>query len=1258
MKFNKRLLSFFLAVLMVVSTFGDSVYAISENAKANSANKTTEIEGKVEGDKEVFTFDLSEFKSKESVAPMSLKAMPARAPRRAPVQYDTEVNITAIGLNNKPFNWEALPNKEFKLIAKWETTDGQKHEKEFATITKAEKEYANVGWPVDGTMKGNASVVTNYNTNIEVRVAITSGSGTGGSGKLTFDITLRELAEPRANVEYIDPYGRPITDPADLPSATDTMPKVTADELSDVEIDLPKTTGQINMRSSGDIDDDELNTAENGLTYKVGGKVDSEKITIGEKEYIVDISQPSAKEIATIKMVYQKDVVIPPAGGDGNPVAPADGYVRLTFDANENKADGVTGTHNAGAYAGKQKSYIDVKEGLDYTNANLQAAIKALATTGTKLVGTETKQYAQDAENPWTPKVPADATKVATATYNAQYKKSAAEQVEELGGLKPETIKVWKDDPVDWKDGVTAADINNSTAVRALIEQATVTDLSKRSSEKAGKFEGKLLVTFEDKSTLEVDKQLLIVSEHIVTIDPNNTDPDAPKEDDLPDNKIKVLFEAKAKGGVNEVRTKGTTYAKLGTVFQEKDFPSGDAITFEDGYKGPVTWAPEDHTITNKRPGYVKGKGYVFRASATKLDDIIGPVNPGETPNPDTNNYWTVTFKSADEKTGTVDAKNTYYVLKTANKTLADLTAPNTTPAEGYTFNKWTPAVDKNTAVDKDIEVIGTFVKDVVPQPGEDKPDVPDNFVLVEFKAGDHGTIAADAVTKYWVNPDAVKTLADITKPGINAAEGWKHTGWDKADTEEIKANLTVTAQYEKKTTPTSNADDYDPHYTDKSGKPGETVQIDPPTFTKTGVTGNVPAPTTPTKGTTFTKNDKTQTNVTVDPNTGAITVEIPENAKDGDVITVPVDVTYPDGSNETVEVKVKVENKVTPPEGKPSVTYPTTDMDKGETKTVIPEIKDKDGKPTRPDGTPDVVQPGNGVVVTPHPDGSITVTIPEGYDGPSTIVIPVEVTVDGEKVKTNLIIRVNDDKPVIDYDIPELKIHEYTPTYPVYTSVEKKVVEVKDKEVINSHDQYIFGYPDDTIRPDGDMTRAEAIAVVARLQKLDLSDKSSKIYKDTKADMWYNGAINAAFREGYLLEKEGENVRPNDKITRAELAELISHIDKKNNAVAPFEDVKGHKFEAAINQAYGNGRIEGYPDGTFKPDNFITRAEVATMLNKLYDRYPDKNFIDANQNLVHNYKDMSYKGHWGYYELVEAYHSHTYLRLKDNMEEWKVIIK
>lgn len=1350
MKINKRLLSFFLAVLMVVSTFGDSVYAITENAKANSTNKKTEIEGKVEGDKEVFTFDLSKFKSTESVAPMTTKAMPARAPRRAPAQWDTQVNITTTGLNGKAFDWTALPNKEFKLIAKWETTDGQKHEKEIATITDTSdaKQFVNVGWPVDGNIKDNASVVTNYNGNVEVRVAIVSGSATGGSGRLTFDVTLTELAEPRANVEYIDPYGRPITDPADLPSDADTMPKVKADELTDVEIELPKKSEQINMRNSGDIDDDELNTAENGLTYKVDGKTTGETVTIDNKEYKLDISAPNAKEIGTIKMVYQKDVLVPPADGDGNPVKPADGYVRLTFDANEKKADGITGTHTAGDYAGKQKSYIDVKQGLNYDNANLQAEIAKLSTTGTKLVGTETKQYAQDAKNPWTPAVPNDTTAVVTATYNAQYTKSKAEQVQELGGLNPKTIKVWKDDPIDWKSGVEPAD-KNSDAVWALIGEATVTDITvpARDSSNAGKFPGKLKITFDDGSSLEVDKQMLIVSEHVVVIDPNNTDPDAPKEEDLPSGKVKVLFEAKPNGGVESITTKGTTFAKTGTVLQDKDFPQNKDIKFKDGYKGPVTWTPEKTTpVKNSGPGFVKGKGFVFKASATKNTTAEEVTELGGL-SPETIKVWVkdpIDWSKGVKATTEANKDKVAALLKDA--TVTDKTDPARTSDASGKFEGTLLVTFKDTST---IEVAKQMLivsdnKVVDPQ---NPDDLPNNKIKVEFAKG---TGVTDIAAKeLYVKPGTELVEADFPQATVDTANGYKEPAtWTPEDKVVTEDNKTFTATAAKDTNFDKNniveitfvkdpdkmsytegeplnqdglkiklkdqngnevtigkdkLNEYGVTVTPNDGteltindhdgknliasvknKDGRTITDNSPgTLTVTKKVEGKPSVTYPDteveKGKTETVTPKvtdndgkpvpenkvgtptvTNTNdlpegVTVTPkDNGKVDITVPDGydgPKDFTVkVTVPVD-----GKDVESEIKVTVKDKTTPTPQGPSVTYPDTDMDKGDTKTVIPEIKDKKGEPTRPDTTPEVVQPGNGVVVTPHPDGSITVTIPEDYDGPSTIVIPVVVTVDGDEIHTTLTIRVRDNKPVIDYDIPELKIHEYTPTYPVYASVDKKVVE---KEVINSHDQYIFGYPDDTIRPDGDMTRAEAIAVVARLQKLDLSDKSSKIYKDTKADMWYNGAINAAFREGYLLEKEGENIRPNDKITRAELAELISHIDKKNNAIAPFDDVKGHKFEAAINQAYGNERIKGYPDGTFKPDNFITRAEVATMLNKLYDRYPDKNFIDANQNLVHNYKDMSYKGHWGYYELVEAYHSHTYLRLKDNMEEWKVIIK
>ena len=1436
MKINKRLLSFFLAVLMVVSTFGDSVYAISENVKANSANKKTEIEGKVEGNKEVFTFDLSKLKKKETAEPMSLKAMPARAPRRAPVQNDTTVNIKAEGLNGGAFDWDALPNKEFKLIAKWKTKDGQDHEKTFATITAAGTTTHNVGWPVDGTMTGNASIETSYHQNIEVRVIDVYSSSTGGAGKLVFDITLKELAEPRAEVKYVDPYGRPITDPADLP--TGTMPKVTAPELTDVEIDLPNTSKQINMRSSDDIDEDELHEAGNGLTFKVDGKTTGETVTIDNKEYKLDISAPNAKEIGTIKMVYQKDVLVPPADGDGNPVAPADGYVRLTFDANEKAADGITGTHKNGLYAGKQKSYIDVKEGVNYDNANLQAAIKELATTGTKEVNGETKTYGQDAKNPWTPAVPTNTTPVAEATYNAQYTKLKAEQVQELGGLNPKTIKVWKDDPIDWKSGVEPAD-KNSDAVWALIGEATVTDITEpaRDSSNSGKFPGKLKITFDDGSSLEVDKQMLIVSEHVVVIDPNNTDPDAPKVEDLPSNKVKVLFEAKPNGGVESITTKGTTFAKIGTVLQDKDFPQNKDITFKDGYKGPVTWTPEKTTpVKNSGPGFVKGKGFVFKASATKnttadevkalgglkgvdfgefvgatldwkkgvapadavkdadkatIANAIKEATVEDTTNPQRTTATKgtfpgtlkVTFKDGsvyvvNEKAATEEEKTninqTLYVYDKKDVVPTDPTQPTPEDAVVVTYNKG-DGVKELQGTGKTLVKSGetleagdfpTAVVDTANGYKEPATWTPEDKVVTEdnktFTATAAKKTTAEEVTelgglspetiKVWVkdpidwskgvkatteaNKDKVAallkdaTVTDKTDPARTSDAAGKYEGTllvtfkDKSTIEVPKQMLIVS---DNKVVDPQNPDDLPDNkikvefakgtgVTDIAAKnlyvkPGtELVDADFPQATVDTANGyKEPATWTPedkvvtennktftataAKDTNFDKNNIVEITFVKDPDKMSYTEGEPLNQdglkiklkdQNGNEVTIGKDklneygvtvtpndgteltINDHDGKNLIASVKNKDGRTITDDspgtltvtkkvEGKPSVNYPTTDMDKGETKTVIPEIKDKKGEPTRPDTTPEVVQPGNGVVVTPHPDGTITVTIPEGYDGPSTIVIPVVVTVDGERIHTTLTIRVRDNKPVIDYDIPELKIHEYTPTYPVFASVDKKVVE---KEVINSHDQYIFGYPDDTIRPDGDMTRAEAIAVVARLQKLDLRDKSSKIYKDTKADMWYNGAINAAFREGYLLEKEGENIRPNDKITRAELAELISHIDKKNNAIAPFDDVKGHKFEAAINQAYGNGRIEGYPDGTFKPDNFITRAEVATMLNKLYDRYPDKNFIDANQKLVHNYKDMSYKGHWGYYELVEAYHSHTYLRLKDNMEEWKVIIK
>ncbi|WP_282924787.1 S-layer homology domain-containing protein [Peptoniphilus genitalis] len=208
----------------------------------------------------------------------------------------------------------------------------------------------------------------------------------------------------------------------------------------------------------------------------------------------------------------------------------------------------------------------------------------------------------------------------------------------------------------------------------------------------------------------------------------------------------------------------------------------------------------------------------------------------------------------------------------------------------------------------------------------------------------------------------------------------------------------------------------------------------------------------------------------------------------------------------------------------------------------------------------------------------------------------------------------------------------------------------------------YLAGYPDNTIKPEGNMTRAEAVATLVRLERLknkdgrSLQDKDKSLYSDVKDGDWYKKYINFAFHQGWFEEKAGEKFYPDRPITRGELAQLISHVDKKNSAPASFDDVRGHKYEAAINQAYANGRIKGYEDGSFRPDGKIKRAEVATMLNHLYDRRPDKSFIDKHSNIITSFKDLD-KNYWGYYELVEAFEAHEYVINDKGEIEWVRLI-
>ena len=212
--------------------------------------------------------------------------------------------------------------------------------------------------------------------------------------------------------------------------------------------------------------------------------------------------------------------------------------------------------------------------------------------------------------------------------------------------------------------------------------------------------------------------------------------------------------------------------------------------------------------------------------------------------------------------------------------------------------------------------------------------------------------------------------------------------------------------------------------------------------------------------------------------------------------------------------------------------------------------------------------------------------------------------------------------------------------------------------EEILTHMAYLNGYPDNTIRPQGSITRAEVAAIFARLKVGEANIPSAKAnYSDVNSSDWYAKYI-AFVTDNKIMEGyENGSFKPNDKITRAEFTAVVARYNSLTDTTSTFEDVSGHWAAGYIGSVTNKGWINGYPDGTFKPEKDISREEVATMVNKMLDRKVDK---DGLNNLgIKNFKDLD-NSSWSYFDIVEASNSHKYVRrtLGDIMENWKELIK
>lgn len=221
---------------------------------------------------------------------------------------------------------------------------------------------------------------------------------------------------------------------------------------------------------------------------------------------------------------------------------------------------------------------------------------------------------------------------------------------------------------------------------------------------------------------------------------------------------------------------------------------------------------------------------------------------------------------------------------------------------------------------------------------------------------------------------------------------------------------------------------------------------------------------------------------------------------------------------------------------------------------------------------------------------------------------------------------------------------------YAPVTFVNRKAAELNRTD----HLAFLSGYANGTFEPDRNMTRAEVTTMFARLltEKMAADQTYSNTFSDVAKSHWAANYIGYMQQFGIITGYADGSFRPDASVTRAEFAAIASRFERLTEGTKSFSDVPSSHWAAKyINFAATRGWVNGYADGTFKPNNSITRAEVAAVTCRLLERNADQSYIRSHLSELRAFTDVS-ESHWAYWYTMEAANGHDYTK-SGSSETW-----